>query len=645
MNISVEEEKLLHAVQQVVPSPVRVESLDGWFEWSEPSAITVGPAAKADTQAAELLAAEVAARGLPALNVVVGETGKVPRIVIGQRDQFPLLEELAQATGDLPADYMGDEGYWLHVSPDRVLVVGETAAGVYYGVQTLVSMLPRSLPARLPAVAIVDRPGLAVRGVMQDFGRGQVPLLSTLKRTVERLGRLKLNTYFLFLEDAYRFESHPEVGAGRDRLEADEVRELIEFARLHHVRIVPIFEALGHMEKLLAQPSFRHLREGDDERGAMVINVAHPETLPLLSDLIGELCDVFIDPLFSVGLDESFGLGTGATKELADRVGRGKLFVGHSKSLREILAARDRRMHMWTDQAEEGFFKGLNLPSPAAQHLADIPRDVVLASWHYGQVDDFDFGELVRDLGFDQLPQGAVDHHGALSPNLLGSAENAYSYMRFAHELGALGGVASCWETEDRNFSFDADWAAIAAFAEALWRPDPRPYPEVLEAFVVSTFGEAGRRLLPGIRLLGDLTAYFEWGQTSLEGPTFTQFYRPFEPAALDDGTVTRLRELSEGLTTALSDVTSALPDMSVSRDLVEVYECGLRQALVLVGMAMARHELATEGKGSGAQVAAELNTWVELYLEQWSHRNRPIGGERTAANLRRVAASFAAGS
>ncbi|HUU92520.1 MAG TPA: glycoside hydrolase family 20 zincin-like fold domain-containing protein, partial [Phycisphaerae bacterium] len=82
------------------------------------------------------------------------------------------------------------EGYRLTVSPQGVEIVSSTAAGAYYGVQTL-----RELVAghgrTLPACVIDDAPAFRRRGVYLDCSRGKVPRLETLKTLVEQLARWK----------------------------------------------------------------------------------------------------------------------------------------------------------------------------------------------------------------------------------------------------------------------------------------------------------------------------------------------------------------------------------------------------------------------------------------------------------------------
>jgi hexosaminidase len=93
---------------------------------------------------------------------------------------------------------LGDEGYELTVTPDRVTLVSCTAVGLFRGVQTLRQL--RSAAGTIPAGRIIDRPRFAYRGVMLDVARHFFPV-SAVKRLIDLAALLKLNHLHLHLTD------------------------------------------------------------------------------------------------------------------------------------------------------------------------------------------------------------------------------------------------------------------------------------------------------------------------------------------------------------------------------------------------------------------------------------------------------------
>src|SRR5207253_11001513 len=113
-----------------------------------------------------------------------------------------------------------NEAYTLVVDPVQgIRIVGASPAGVFYGLQSLRSLLPPPTPRAgltLPAIRVVDAPRFGYRGFMLDVARNFHPK-SLVLRTLDLLARYKLNVFHLHLTDdeGWRIEMPglPEVTA------------------------------------------------------------------------------------------------------------------------------------------------------------------------------------------------------------------------------------------------------------------------------------------------------------------------------------------------------------------------------------------------------------------------------------------------
>src|SRR5207253_5160865 len=72
------------------------------------------------------------------------------------------------------------EGYELIVSPSSITITADSAAGLFYGIQTLLQLLPKEVESNkevkniewtVPAITINDYPRFAWRGAMLDVAR------------------------------------------------------------------------------------------------------------------------------------------------------------------------------------------------------------------------------------------------------------------------------------------------------------------------------------------------------------------------------------------------------------------------------------------------------------------------------------------
>ena len=193
----------------------------------------------------------------------------------------PLRLEVGAVAGQTSA-----EAYTLVVDPAQgVSIVGASPAGVFYGLQSLRSLLPATPPGPtprggvdLPAIRVVDAPRFGYRGFMLDVARNFHPKPVVL-RTLDLLARYKINVFHVHLTDdeGWRIElpSLPELTALGSRRghppdsgthlppafgsgptvdrpfgsgfysRADWI-EILRYAAARHIEVIPEIEMPGH---------------------------------------------------------------------------------------------------------------------------------------------------------------------------------------------------------------------------------------------------------------------------------------------------------------------------------------------------------------------------------------------------------------
>ena len=98
---------------------------------------------------------------------------------------------------------LGAEGYELTVAPDSVFIRAPQQGGTFYGVQSLLQLLPpqiysptllRTWPWVAPCVYIEDYPRFSWRGVMLDVARHFFNK-QEVKQVLDAMAMHKLNTF------------------------------------------------------------------------------------------------------------------------------------------------------------------------------------------------------------------------------------------------------------------------------------------------------------------------------------------------------------------------------------------------------------------------------------------------------------------
>ena len=260
----------------LIPQPVSVETQPGTFRLHSSTAIVVPHGAPELRQAAGYLA-----------NVLAAPTGWPLKISASARGSARRDAIMLALTAPAPAPANPD-GYDLSVTPHAIRIQSPTPAGLFYGIQTLLQLLPPEIESRtrrdtawtVPSVHIVDYPRFAWRGLMLDVSR-HFFTKEFVEQYIDRMARYKMNVFHWHLTDdnGWRIEIKglpqlTQVGAWRvPRLarwgtreapregEAateggfytqDDIREVVAYAKQRFVTVVPEIEMPGHSLAALA---------------------------------------------------------------------------------------------------------------------------------------------------------------------------------------------------------------------------------------------------------------------------------------------------------------------------------------------------------------------------------------------------------
>jgi len=193
---------------------------------------------------------------------------------------------------------MAEEAYQLDIQPGKVVIAASTAAGIFYGIQSLKSCMPVSAWEKtqswinIPAMHVDDTPRFGYRGFMLDVARNFHSKAELLK-VIDVMAAYKMNTLHLHFSDdeGWRIEipSLPElteVGAQRGHtLDSKEFLpasygsgpepgctrgsgyysrtdfiEILKYATQRHIQIIPEIESPGHSRAAIKAMDMRYRR-------------------------------------------------------------------------------------------------------------------------------------------------------------------------------------------------------------------------------------------------------------------------------------------------------------------------------------------------------------------------------------------------
>ena len=230
------------------------------------------------------------------------------------------------------------DAYKLEIDSNGVRIEGGDGAGVFYGLQTLIQLLPAGKTNKLNVaiLSIQDEPRFSWRGMHLDVCRHFFGV-DEVKKYLDYLALYKLNTFHWHLTDdqGWRIEinNYPRLtsvaayrngtlighyGEKPERYDTlryggfytqDQIREVVAYAMERHITIVPEIELPGHALAALAAYPMLACTKGPFEVGktwGVFKDVYCPsvETFNFLEDVLNQVCELFPGKYIHIGGDE-----------------------------------------------------------------------------------------------------------------------------------------------------------------------------------------------------------------------------------------------------------------------------------------------------------------------------------------------------
>lgn len=228
--------------------------------------------------------------------------------------------------------------YRMQVKKEGIYISGDNENGAFYGVQTLLQLLPvnKSSTLSVPYINIEDYPRFAYRGLHLDVGRHFFPI-SFIKKYIDYIALHKMNYFHWHLteDQGWRIEikKYPELaktaayrngtiighfpGKGNDSIRyggiytQEEVKEIVAYAAKRYITVIPEIEMPGHsLAALTAYPNLGCTGGPYQVQGTWgvfddVYCAGNDSVFQFLQDVMDEVIPLFPSPYVHIGGDES----------------------------------------------------------------------------------------------------------------------------------------------------------------------------------------------------------------------------------------------------------------------------------------------------------------------------------------------------
>ena len=411
------------------------------------------------------------------------------------------------------------EGYILTVSQKGVSIQGGSAAGVFYGIQTLRKAVKEG-PIMNPVV-ITDAPRFVWRGMHLDCSRHFFSV-DFVKKFIDLLALHNMNRFHWHLTDdqGWRIEikkwpklisvgskrSGTIIGTNSDIDDGipyggyytqDEAREIVAYAAARHITVIPEIDMPGHMLAALASYPELGCTGGPYQVGHYwgvykdVLCVSNERVYQFVEDVLTEIMDIFPSEVIHIGGDETptdkwlqcprcqalqkqLPAPQQAAEDFEPLTSKLSPLQAHfTKKVFDFLTSKGRRALGWDEildgSPQDAMIMSWRGTAPGAK-AAETGHDVIMTPTTYCY---FDY-QQVKDTQFEPSRCGGfipIEKVYSLDP-----APDSLSVAAREHILGAQANLWAEYMTNEAMVEYQA-LPRMSALSEVQWtQPDRKDY-------------------------------------------------------------------------------------------------------------------------------------------------------------------------
>ncbi len=492
----------------IIPVPVTIKKTSGYFVL--PAQVTISGAQNTNLkQVSSPLSDRLSTAAGIAVSVSTNATSATIQFVLNTNTDAQL----------------GTEGYQLSVTPQNIVLKANKPAGLFYGVQSLLQLMPKEIEKKtvaknvtwqVPCVEITDYPRFGWRGLMFDVSR-HFFTKDEVKQYIDDMVQYKFNLLHLHLTDdeGWRIEikSLPnltKVGAWNVQRTGtfgdfskptpdeprtyggfytqEDIKELVQYAAERFVNILPEIDVPGHsLAAIAAYPELSCttgadkyvVRSGekimDWHTGgftALVDNTlcpANEKVYAFLDKVVTEVAQLFPFEYIHMGGDEcakNFWEKSTAVKALMKKEKLKSMHEVQSyfeKRLEKIVTSKGKKFMGWDEILEGGLAPG-----------------AAVMSWR-GMKGGIEAAKLGHEVVMTPTDFAYIDYmqgDPAIEPSVYATLllRKAYQFEPLPDGVDPkliLGGQANLWTEQVYNMRHAQymTWPRGLATAESLWSP------------------------------------------------------------------------------------------------------------------------------------------------------------------------------
>lgn len=316
-----------------------------------------------------------------------------------------------------------------------------------------------------------ETPQFDKTGVMVDASRNAVLKTSGMKELLIEMAKLGLNLAMLYTEETYEVKAYPYFGYLRGRYTKAELQEMDDDAASLGIEMVPCIQTLGHLYLALKYEYANTIKDTSD-----IVLVGDSKTYEFLNNIIRAASEPFRSNRIHIGMDEAWGLGTGAYQAKNGIRDNFDIMNEHLEEVVKITETLGLEPMMWSDMFYRFGSKThdyYDLESDIPQKVIDEIPNVDMVYWDYYHEDEAIYDTLIskhQAMNKKVIFAGGIWTWNGIAPNYGKSFESTKAGLSSCKRHGIREVFATMWGDDGGETPVLSALPGLQLFADLSYR-------------------------------------------------------------------------------------------------------------------------------------------------------------------------------
>lgn len=291
------------------------------------------------------------------------------------------------------------------------------------------------------------------------------------------------------------FYDFSEIWRDDTPLTAEDILELDAYCQSVNIELVPSIASFGHLHKVLSSKTYSSLCElvdADKEMFSFIsrmehhtVDVTNENSLIMIQRMLEDFIPLFSSKQFNICADETFDLGKGKSKKLAEKIGTDQLYVDFLKKICDIIKKYNKRPMFWGDIIVEN-----------PESIKKLPLEVICLNWDYNPSVKEDNVKILFDLGVTQYLCPGVQGWRRLINHYENAYHNILLMCKYAHKYKVEGVLNTDWGDYGHINHPEFSTTGLIYGACFSWNEEQIPYDEINNQISIIEYRDQSKKFV-----------------------------------------------------------------------------------------------------------------------------------------------------